>query len=100
MQAGKVRYIGLCEALPADLRRAAAVHPIAVLQSEYSVLERGAETEVLDTCEEFGIGFMAYSPLSRGCSGANWTRRGNRSSDTRADGTRYPRLGPAHLAPT
>jgi aryl-alcohol dehydrogenase-like predicted oxidoreductase len=99
VQAGKVRYIGLCEALPADLRRAAAVHPIAVLQSEYSVLERGVEAEVLDTCEELGIGFMAYSPLSRGLLGGELDpARKADPADTRADGTRYPRLGPAHLA--
>jgi len=99
VQAGKVRYIGLCEALPADLRRAAAVHPIAVLQSEYSVLERGAEAEVLDTCEELGIGFMAYSPLSRGLLGGGLDpARKPDPADTRADGARYPRLGPAHLA--
>jgi aryl-alcohol dehydrogenase-like predicted oxidoreductase len=99
VEAGTVRYIGLCEALPADLRRAAAVHPIAVLQSEYSVLERGVEGEVLDTCEELGIGFMAYSPLSRGLLGGGLdpTRKPD-PADTRADGSRYPRLGPGHLA--
>jgi aryl-alcohol dehydrogenase-like predicted oxidoreductase len=99
VRAGKVRYIGLCEARPADLRRAAAVHPIAVLQSEYSVLERGVEAEVLDTCEQLGIGFMAYSPLSRGLLGGELDpARKPDPADTRADGTRYPRLGPAHLA--
>jgi aryl-alcohol dehydrogenase-like predicted oxidoreductase len=99
VQAGKVRYVGLCEALPADLRRAAAVHPIAVLQSEYSVFERGVEAEVLDTCEELGIGFMAYSPLSRGLLGGGLDpARQPDPADTRKDGTRYPRLGPEHLA--
>ena len=99
VEAGKVRYIGLCEALPADLRRAAAVHPIAVLQSEYSVLERGVEADVLETCKELGIGFMAYSPLSRGLLGGKLDPASAPDpSDIRADGSRYPRLGPAHLA--
>ena len=56
---GKVRFIGLSEATAPDLRRAAAVHPITSVQSEYSLLERGVEAEVLDTCEELGIGFLA-----------------------------------------
>ena len=60
---GKVRWIGLSEALAPDLRRAAAVHPITSLQSEYSLLERGVEAEILDTCEELGIGFLPFSPL-------------------------------------
>ena len=57
-QEGKIRYIGLSEAIAVDIRRAAAVHPIASVQSEYSLLERGVEDEVLDTCEELGIGFL------------------------------------------
>ena len=98
VQAGKVRYLGLCEALPADLRRAAAVHPIAVLQSEYSLVERGVEQQVLDTCEELRIGFVAYSPLSRGLLGGKLQASLEAdASDPRADGSRYPRLGPAHL---
>lgn len=65
--AGKVREIGLSEAAPATLRRAAAVHPIAALQSEYSLWSRDVETNgVLETCRELGIGFVAYSPLGRG----------------------------------
>ena len=63
---GKVRHIGLSEASAATLRRAAAVHPIAALQSEYSVWERGVEDEILPTCRELGIGFVPYSPLGRG----------------------------------
>ena len=99
VEAGKVRHIVLCEALPADLRRAAAVHPIAVLQSEYSLLERGVEAEVLDACEELDIGFVAYSPLCRGLLGGGVGSAGEPDPvDTRADGSRYPRLGPAHLA--
>lgn len=63
---GKVRYLGLSEASPRTIRRAHAVHPIAALQTEYSLWERGAEAEVLPTCRELGIGFVAYSPLGRG----------------------------------
>lgn len=64
--AGKVRHLGLSEAGPATLRRAAAVHPIAALQSELSLWSRDVEDEVLPTCRELGIGFVAYSPLGRG----------------------------------
>ena len=63
---GKVRYLGLSEAGPETLRRAAKVHPIAALQSEYSLWTRDPEDEVLATCRELGIGFVAYSPLGRG----------------------------------
>jgi len=64
--AGKVRQIGLSEASAATLRRASAVHPIAALQTEYSLWSRDPETDVLDTCRELGIAFVAYSPLGRG----------------------------------
>ena len=64
--AGKVRHLGLSEAGPETLRRAAAVHPIAALQSEYSLWEREVETDILPTCRELGIGFVPYSPLGRG----------------------------------
>jgi len=63
---GKVRHLGLSEAGPATLRRAAAVHPIAAVQTEYSLWSRDPEDEVLDACRELGIGFVAYSPLGRG----------------------------------
>src|SRR5712691_419963 len=63
---GKIRYIGLSEAAPQTLRRAAKVHPITVLQSEYSLWTRDPEDEVLPTCRELGIGFVPYSPLGRG----------------------------------
>jgi len=64
--AGKVRHLGLSEAAPATIRRAAKVHPIAALQTEYSLWSREVETEVLPTVRELGIGFVAYSPLGRG----------------------------------
>ena len=63
---GKIRHIGLSEAAPATLRRAAKVHPIAALQSEYSIWERDVEQEILPICRELGIGFVPYSPLGRG----------------------------------
>ena len=63
---GKVRHIGLSEAAPETLRRAHAVHPIAALQSEYSLWEREVEGDILPVCRELGIGFVPYSPLGRG----------------------------------
>ena len=64
---GKVRFLGLSEAAPETLRRAAAVHPIAALQTEYSLWTRDVEDDgVLATCRELGIGFVPYSPLGRG----------------------------------
>jgi aryl-alcohol dehydrogenase-like predicted oxidoreductase len=63
---GKIRHIGLSEAAPDTLRRAAAVHPITALQSEYSIWERDPENEILATCRDLGIGFVPYSPLGRG----------------------------------
>jgi aryl-alcohol dehydrogenase-like predicted oxidoreductase len=66
VRAGKVRYLGLSEAAPATIRRAAAVHPIAALQTEYSLWSRDPEAEILPTVRELGIGFVAYSPLGRG----------------------------------
>ncbi len=64
--AGKVRYLGLSEAAASTIRRAQAVHPIAALQSEYSLWTRDPEDDVLPTCRELGIAFVAYSPLGRG----------------------------------
>ena len=66
VSAGKVRYLGLSEAAPATLRRAVKVHPISALQTEYSLWTRDVESEILPTCRELGIGFVAYSPLGRG----------------------------------
>ena len=64
--AGKVRHLGLSEAAPETIRRAHATHPIAAVQTELSLWERGALDEVLPTCRELGIGFVPYSPLGRG----------------------------------
>ena len=66
VKAGKVMHFGLSEASPATIRRAHAVHPVAVLQSEYSLWSRDPEAEILPTLEELGIGFVPYSPLGRG----------------------------------
>ncbi len=63
---GKIRHIGLSEASAETLRRAAAVHPITALQTEYSLWTRDVEAEILPTCRELGIGFVPYSPLGRG----------------------------------
>ena len=63
---GKVRHLGLSEAAPATIRRACAVHPITALQTEYSLWTRDPELEVIPTCRENGIAFVAYSPLGRG----------------------------------
>jgi aryl-alcohol dehydrogenase-like predicted oxidoreductase len=66
VEQGKVRHLGLSEAGSETIRRAHATHPIAALQTEYSLWTRDAETEILPVCRELGIGFVAYSPLGRG----------------------------------
>jgi aryl-alcohol dehydrogenase-like predicted oxidoreductase len=63
---GKIRHIGLSEASPQTLRRAVKVHPVTALQTEYSLWSREPEEELLGTCRELGVGFVAYSPLGRG----------------------------------
>jgi aryl-alcohol dehydrogenase-like predicted oxidoreductase len=69
VRAGKVRYLGLSEAGPGSIRRAHAAHPIAALQSEYSLWTRDPEREVLPALRELGIGFVPFSPLGRGMLG-------------------------------
>ncbi|MCR5874892.1 aldo/keto reductase [Phenylobacterium sp. J426] len=73
MQAGYVRHIGLSEVGSETIRRAAAVHPISDLQIEYSLLSRGIEDGVLETCRELGIAITAYGVLSRGLIGGHMT---------------------------
>ncbi len=63
---GKIGHIGLCEVSAETLRRAHAVHPVTAVQTEYSLWTRDVEAEILPTCRELGIGFVAYSPLGRG----------------------------------
>jgi len=66
VQEGKVRYLGLSEASATSLRKACSVHPIAALQSEYSLLTRDVETDILPACRELGVTLVPFSPLSRG----------------------------------
>jgi aryl-alcohol dehydrogenase-like predicted oxidoreductase len=81
VEAGKVRYLGLSEAAPETIRRAHAVHPITALQTEYSVFAREPEAEILPTCRELGIGFVAYSPLGRGFLSGRFTNPDELSDD-------------------
>jgi len=73
VQQGKVRHIGLSEAAPDTIRRAHAVHPITAVQTEFSLWTRFAETDVIPTCRELGIGFVPYSPLGRGFLSGRFT---------------------------
>ena len=96
VRAGKVRYLGMSEAAPGTLRRAAAVHPIAALQSEYSLWTRDVENNgVLIACRELGIGFVPFSPLGRGFL----TGRFNATADLAEDDARrtYPRFQPGNF---
>ena len=74
VQEGKIRHIGLSEASPKTLRRAVKVHPITALQTEYSLWSLEPEEEILATCRELGISFVAYSPLGRGFLTGQFTR--------------------------
>jgi aryl-alcohol dehydrogenase-like predicted oxidoreductase len=74
---GKVKYLGLSEASAKTIRRAAAVHPISALQTEYSIWTRDVEDEILETCRELGIGFVAYSPLGRGFLTGSFKTKGD-----------------------
>lgn len=89
--AGKVRYIGLSEVGPETLRRAVAVHPITALQSEYSLWSRDVEDLILPVCRELGVGFVAYSPLSRGFLAGQFKSRDDfaADNDTRSQMPRF-----------
>lgn len=96
VRSGKVRYLGMSEAAPGTLRRASAVHPIAALQSEYSLWTRDVETNgVLPACRELGIGFVPFSPLGRGFL----TGRFKEMAELPADDVRhtYPRFQPGNF---
>ncbi len=93
---GKVRYLGLSEAAPATIRRAAKVHPISALQTEYSLWSRDPEDGILQTVRELGIGFVAYSPLGRGFLTGQITSAGDLApNDVRR---RHPRFQDENLA--
>jgi aryl-alcohol dehydrogenase-like predicted oxidoreductase len=78
---GKVRYLGLSEAGAATIRRACSVHPIAALQSEYSLWTRDPEDGILPTCRELGVGFVAYAPLGRGFLAGRFRGPGDLDAD-------------------
>jgi aryl-alcohol dehydrogenase-like predicted oxidoreductase len=90
---GYVRYIGLSEVGAKTIRRAQAVHPIADLQIEYSLISRGIEREILPACRELGIGITAYGVLSRGLISGHW-QKGSDKADFRS---RSPRFQGANL---
>jgi aryl-alcohol dehydrogenase-like predicted oxidoreductase len=75
VKAGKVRYLGLSEASATSLRRAHGVHPIAALQSEYSIMSRDVEGTILNTCRDLDVALVAYSPLARGLTTATLTAK-------------------------
>jgi aryl-alcohol dehydrogenase-like predicted oxidoreductase len=83
VKAGKVRHLGLSEAGPETLRRAAAVHPIAALQTEYSLWSRDPENDLFPVIRELGIGFVAYSPLGRGFLTGKFKKSDDLSADDR-----------------
>ncbi|MDB5562222.1 MAG: aldo/keto reductase [Hyphomicrobiales bacterium] len=90
VQAGYVRHIGLSEVGPETIRRAAAVHPIADLQIEYSLISRGIEEAILPVTRELGIGITAYGVLSRGLISGHWSAdRNNVQGDFRAHSPRF-----------
>ncbi|MYM95045.1 aldo/keto reductase [Duganella vulcania] len=83
IQAGRVKHIGLSEVGSETLRRAHAVHPIADLQIEYSLISRGIENGILQTCRELGIGITAYGVLSRGLISGHWSKQREGEADFR-----------------
>ena len=93
---GKVRHIGLSEAKASTIRRAHAVHPLAAVQTEYSLWWRGVEAAVYPTCRELGIGFIAYSPLGRGLLTGSIRDRTDLSDDDSR--RRHPRFDEQNLA--
>jgi aryl-alcohol dehydrogenase-like predicted oxidoreductase len=94
---GKVRYVGLSDTTPEVIRRANAVHPVSALQSEYSLVERGVEDEILGVCGELGVGFMCFSPLARGLLTGQLNTAALDDGDIRKTGY-FPRVGPEFLA--
>ena len=95
VKAGKVRALGLCEANPETIRRAHAVHPLAAIQTEYSLLYREPAEETLQTTRELGIGFVAYAPLGRSLLTGAVKSVEDVAADRRKD---HPRFHEANLA--
>ena len=89
VKAGYVRHIGLSEVGSDTIRRARAVHPIADLQIEYSLIARGIESDILKTCRELGIGITAYGVLSRGLISGHWTKDRSGTRDFRFAAPRF-----------
>jgi aryl-alcohol dehydrogenase-like predicted oxidoreductase len=89
VKSGHVRHIGLSEVGAATIRRAAAVHPIADLQIEYSLISRGIEAEILPACRELGIGVTAYGVLSRGLISGHWSKAREGERDFRGLSPRF-----------
>ena len=89
IQAGYVRHVGLSEVGADTIRRAHAVHPVSDLQIEYSLISRGLEGEILDTCRELGIGVTAYGVLSRGLISGHWSAHHQGANDFRAHSPRF-----------
>jgi pyridoxine 4-dehydrogenase len=89
VKAGWIRHIGLSEVGSDTLRRAHAVHPIADLQIEYSLLARGIESDILKTCRELGIGITAYGVLSRGLISGHWSKDRAAAQDFRRMSPRF-----------
>jgi aryl-alcohol dehydrogenase-like predicted oxidoreductase len=89
VQAGYVRHVGLSEVGSETIRRAAAVHPIADLQIEYSLVSRGPEDGILDSCRELGIAVTAYGVLSRGLISGHWSPGAAEPGDFRAHSPRF-----------
>jgi aryl-alcohol dehydrogenase-like predicted oxidoreductase len=87
--AGHVRHVGLSEVGAATIRRAAAVHRIADLQIEYSLIARGIEGEILPTCRELGVGITAYAVLGRGLISGHWSKAREQRPDTRRAASRF-----------
>ncbi|MFB3816842.1 MAG: aldo/keto reductase [Candidatus Methylomirabilales bacterium] len=95
VEQGKVRALGLSEAAPATIRRAQAVHPIAALQTEYSLWSRDVEAEILPVCRELGIAFVAYSPLGRGFLAGKITSQAALTAEDRR--RQHPRFRPENI---
>jgi len=96
VEQGKVRWLGLCEASAEILKRAHATHPVAVLQTEYSMWARGVERSILPACVELGVSFMGYAPLGRGLLTGRIKAVDDLAPEDRR--RRHPRFQPDNLA--